>query len=362
MSIADKLERIATIKDDIKEAIIAKGVDVRDNFGEYATAIGSISGGGGGSSWTGHADAAGLSEIGWDNDDIAYYQAHGVNWNAEDDDKHLVSDFDKWVATQITASNYNDSSWKGRVQYLPKIDTSSLKSISFNEFKSLIAPPLLDTHGITDMSKLFYGCTSLKVVPLFDTSNVVNMNMIFAGCFALQHVPSLDTKNVEDFGGSFQVCYSITSVPLLDTQKATNMSNMFSGCYALTSIPRLNTQKVTDMSNMFFGCSLRKCSIGIKLANQYPTTCTFDGESIVAIIKNANNTSKISVSLFLSYPAAKYVYEYSCSDNIEPWMGKNDGSMSAQTWLAAQAAKTNKPNSSYAITLSWVSGSSNYGG
>ena len=36
-------------------------------------------------SWTGHADAEGLRAIGWTDEDIAYYQENGVNWNAEDD-------------------------------------------------------------------------------------------------------------------------------------------------------------------------------------------------------------------------------------------------------------------------------------
>ena len=31
--------------------------------------------------WTGHADAEGLRAIGWTDEDIAYYQANGVNWN-----------------------------------------------------------------------------------------------------------------------------------------------------------------------------------------------------------------------------------------------------------------------------------------
>ena len=36
--------------------------------------------------WTGHADAEGLKAIGWTDEDIAYYQENGVNWNEEDDE------------------------------------------------------------------------------------------------------------------------------------------------------------------------------------------------------------------------------------------------------------------------------------
>ena len=56
-----------------------------------------ISGGGSnnGSKWTGHADAEGLRAIGWTDEDIAYYQTNGVNWNAEDDEYHKVSNRNK---------------------------------------------------------------------------------------------------------------------------------------------------------------------------------------------------------------------------------------------------------------------------
>ena len=38
--------------------------------------------------WTGHVDVEGLKAIGWDDEDIAYYQEHGVNWMEEDDEYH----------------------------------------------------------------------------------------------------------------------------------------------------------------------------------------------------------------------------------------------------------------------------------
>ena len=46
-SIASQLETLATIKNDIKAAIIEKGQTVGDDFSTYATAIGNIEGGGG---------------------------------------------------------------------------------------------------------------------------------------------------------------------------------------------------------------------------------------------------------------------------------------------------------------------------
>ena len=87
--------------------------------------------------YTGHADVEGLRAIGWTDEDIAYYQEHGVNWNEEDDEYHKVSDDNKALYGVLTANNI--SNYKDRIVYLPKIDTSN----------------------VTDMSSMFNGCYSL---------------------------------------------------------------------------------------------------------------------------------------------------------------------------------------------------------
>ena len=40
----------------------------------------SVASSGGGSKWTGHADAEGLRAIGWTDEDIAYYQENQLNF------------------------------------------------------------------------------------------------------------------------------------------------------------------------------------------------------------------------------------------------------------------------------------------
>ena len=154
-------------------------------------------------SYTGHADAEGLKAIGWTDEDIAYYQEHGVNWNEEDDEYHKVTDDNKALYGVLTASNI--STYKDRIVYLPKIDTSAM----------------------TSMSSLFNGCRSLVCIPQLDTSNVTHM------------------------GSMFYDCCSLICIPQLDTSKVTNMMNMFNGCNSLVSIPQLDTQKVPSMSGMF---------------------------------------------------------------------------------------------------------------
>ena len=81
-------------------------------------------GGGSASKWTGHADVEGLKAIGWTDEDIAYYQEHGVNWNAEDDEYHKVSEDNKALYGVLTAENISE--YADRIVYLPKIDTSDM--------------------------------------------------------------------------------------------------------------------------------------------------------------------------------------------------------------------------------------------
>ena len=144
------------------------------------------------------------------------------------------------------------------------------------------------------------------------------------------------------------------------------MNSMFYYCYSLVSVPQFDTSSVTDMSYMVDSCYyLISINIGIKLVNMLNviTQKSLNGQTFINLIERANNTSEINQTLYMNVVAAKQLYELSCNiDESSTWMTKNDGSQSAQTWLAAQAARTDKTYSNYAITLSFESGSSDYSG
>ena len=160
-----------------------KVVDITENGTTEVVADGGFTGlgkvtinaevSGGGSAkpkWTGHADAEGLKAIGWTDEDIAYYQENGVNWNEEDDEWHKVTDDNKVLYGVLTASNI--SSYKDRIVYLPKIDTSN----------------------VTNMGSMFMNCYSLTSIPMLNTSNVTNMGETLSNCYSLIHA---NLKNVK---------------------------------------------------------------------------------------------------------------------------------------------------------------------
>lgn len=207
--------------------------------------------------YTGHADVEGLKAIGWTDEDIAYYQEHGVNWNEEDDEYHKVPEDNIALYGVLTDSNI--STYRSKIVYLPKIDTS--------------------------------GRTSLNI----------------QSCYSLVSIPQLDTSSVTSMDNMFSNCYSLVSIPQLDTTSVTSMYNMFYNCYSLVSIPQLETSSVTSMSSMFNDCySLQSLNAsGINQSLQIHKTDIFTKASLLYIINNEAAISAITITLS-SYCYDKY--------------------------------------------------------
>lgn len=217
----------------------------------------------------------GLKAIGWTDEDIAYYQQHGVNWNAEDDKYHKVTDDNKALYGVLTADNIQ--TYKDRIVYLPKIDTS----------------------GKTSMRDMFRWCRSLVAIPQLDTANVTNMSDMFNECYSLVSISQLNTQNVNHMSYMFKNCYSLVSIPQLDTQNVTSMNRMFEGCNSLMYISQLNTQNITTIDNMFNGC----CSLttvylkNVKCAYDFYSGAVLSKESLLYLINNEAATSAITITL-----------------------------------------------------------------
>ena len=294
----EKLQAILNSKAAIKAAIEGKGVEnVGDVLSTYAAAISSIPTGGGG--WTGHADVEGLKAIGWTDEDIAYYQQHGVNWNEEDDQYHLVPEDNKALYGVINIGNVQQ--YKDILVYLPKIDTTGVTnmSIKFQNCYSLVSVPLFDTSSVISMSSMFQNCYSLVSVPLFDTSSVTSMSYMFQNCYSLVSVPLFDTSSATSMSSMFSRCYSLTSVPLFDTSSVTSMSSMFYYCYSLVSVPLFDTSSVTSMSYMFQNCySLAYINLNnLKISVAVSDTSLLEKSSLLYMIENAAPTSAITITL-----------------------------------------------------------------
>lgn len=147
----------------------------------------------------------------------------------------------------------------------------------------------LNTTNVTDMSRMFFYCSSLTTLDVsgFDTKNVKDMGRMFGGCTGLTtlNVSNFDTRNVTTMIGMFFDCNKLTTLDLsnfntdnvtdmcgvfyncqklktvnlsnFNTGNVTDMDLMFENCYELTTLDlsSFNTSKVTDMSYMFHGCN-----------------------------------------------------------------------------------------------------------
>lgn len=296
MSKSDNLKDFLTdVADAIREK---KGTTDKINPQDFSEEIRSIEGGGNG--WTGHADVEGLKAIGWDDDDIAYYQKYGVNWNEEDDEYHKVSDDNKALYGVLTADNIQ--TYRDRIVYLPKVNTSGRTSIKqmFDSCYALIAIPMLDTSSVINASFAFRFCYSLKLIPLLDFSNVTTCEAIFNGCQSLSYVPYLNFDKSKNTNTLFRDSYSIQLLNHLgEISTYSSASYLFRGCSALISTPIINFKGTSTAGSIFYLCySLRetKCK-NLSTNLSFNSSPLLSKESLLYMIENEAATEAITITL-----------------------------------------------------------------
>lgn len=102
---------------------------------------------------------------------------------------------------------------------------------------SINASDIPDLSNVTDMSNMFYNCTSFNSnISNWDVSNVTNMQSMFQGATSFnQDIGSWNTSNV------------------------TSMSSMFSGATSFNQdLSSWDVSKVTDMVTMFWGTNFNQ--------------------------------------------------------------------------------------------------------
>ena len=89
--------------------------------------------------------------------------------------------------------------------------------------------------SINDWSSLLYNIPELESVIGANTTGVTSMSGMFTGCSSLTNIPLFDTSSASYLNSMFNECSSLTAVPLFDTSSAINMNYMFSGCTNVAS-------------------------------------------------------------------------------------------------------------------------------
>lgn len=298
-TLADKASKVLDTKRKIAAAIEQMtGKPAGDVFADYPEQILGIQTGGG-SGWTGHADVEGLKAIGWMDEDIAYYQQYGVNWNEEDDAFHKVPEDNKALYGVINIDNIQD--YKDILVYLPKIDTAGVTNFTakFTGCSCMIAMPKIDTSYAIYTSQMLMSCTSLMCAPMIDTTNVISTPYLYSGCSSMVWAPKIDTSKSTNMLAMYNGCSSLISAPSLDTSNVTNMQGMFTGCDVLSVIKQLDLSKVTNVTSIFSKCfSLRFCNLkNLKVSIDISATSLLEKSSLIYIIENAAPTDAITITL-----------------------------------------------------------------
>ena len=147
-----------------------------------------------------------------------------------------INEFDNYIdeSNDLKEDEEKESFYDDSIS-ISSIHNNSIVS-KFSEINILINK--LDTQpkkflsNITDMSYIFYKCSSLISLPgvsRFDTKNVTNMNYLFYGCSSLISLPDIskwDTKNVTNMYYMFYGCSSLISLPDISKWNVNNVTNM----------------------------------------------------------------------------------------------------------------------------------------
>lgn len=199
----------------------------------------------------------------------------------------------------------------------------------FNRLKyarEIVGLENLNTSKVTDMSRMFGDCSSLKTLDLsnFDTSNVTNMHQMFYYCDNLEsiNVSNFRTNKVTDMGMMFDSCKQLKSLDLssFNTENVvggddmTGIYGMFTHCHSLQKLDlsNFNTSKVTSLGGMFEDCrSLTELNVSsFDTSNVTDMFDTFaDCWNLVTLdLSNFDTRKTIACQMFFNCYKLKTVY------------------------------------------------------
>ena len=294
-----KNDNLTDFLTDVADAIREKkGTTQKINPQEFSNEIKNIKTSS--SIWTGHADVEGLKAIGWDDNDIAYFQEHGVNWDEEDDEYHKVPEDNKALYGVINVSNYKD--YKDIIVYLPKFDMSAVSTYqTFSGFTKMVGIPFLNWGAVSQMYGTFYNCHQLTCVPPINTSKATRFEHVFQDCSALQYIPSLDSSSSTSFLSCFYYCASLREISgfSFDSAEQGKLANLFANSGMLEKVEAIIDFKGSTYTHALSACyglkkvNIKNLAFGLSLAGQ---RC-ISKESVVFMIQHEAATSAITITL-----------------------------------------------------------------
>ena len=300
MNISENLQRILTDKQNIANAINAKGVSCQfsESLDTYADKISRISGGGG---ETGpepvFSDSDPLTFVAIDDNcsltlanngqaitsAIFTYSLDGNTWNSYTQGTEI--ELKKYQFIQFKNSNanfnneqdgrgyayqfYTNGDFKCYGNVMSLINNSSIMNpysfqYLFYGTNILTAPALPATKiAMNCYQYMFANCTKLTKAPTLPATTLAShcyQNM-FYGCTSLTTAPTLPATKLAPncYQNMFSFCLKLKNAPALKANTLENYcyQNMFESCTSLTTAPTLpaTTLASSCYNGMFYGCS-----------------------------------------------------------------------------------------------------------
>lgn len=269
-TIAEKLTYLEGTKSAIKDAIIAKGVEVADTdtFRSYAEKIESIEAGGSCESQSKELNITDNGTRVVTPDEGYLLNQVTVTTNVITGKPELPNGISFAASTWTTFDTdpydwsqvYSGTNLFNQCTNLQTLTGTAISSVYFldlyqtfnNAYKLTSIPKLQGKPSIIDYA--FDNCSLLEEVDLsdMDFSELVSMYGAFANCKSW--VQNIDMSNAPikimttAFAGS-----KITQFPKINTELLELCNYAFNGCTGLTSI-NINLPRAIDMSYMFYNC------------------------------------------------------------------------------------------------------------
>ena len=101
-----------------------------------------------------------------------------------------------------------------------------------NEKNNELEIILIGINNISDLSYMFFGCSSLlslSDISKWNTSNITNMNSMFENCSSLISLPDISNWN---------------------TSNVTNMSYIFNDCSSLIFLPDISKWDISNVTDI----------------------------------------------------------------------------------------------------------------
>lgn len=320
------IEELESVKVEIKDAIIAKGVTPTGGLSSYAAAINDIEGstietddlgvlinengsyyytpeGDGFTSVAVTVDVIPPPVITQEKDvtitsngetvvtpDEGFDGLNKVNIIvdvASSVDEGSLYDFASALGVNASTNALLNDAITENVNYTKSLETAYVKPTNgslnnkYYENKNIVYGPTIDTSGITlfgsntplSSSSSGYGtfgyCDNMIYMPNFDTSSATNFSGTFYMCTKLKKIDGeLDLSNVTNLYNAFGCCVNLDSIPYSGSiDNLTYARGAFNNCWKIPSVPKINTSKCENLLNLFTNCNNLSTPIELDLSS-----------------------------------------------------------------------------------------------